>query len=114
MSTISSTIGCSGESSRKGHFDLGMSSIQATTIISSHCNSGENSTSGCNSSAVTTLTSSSSAGLPLTTLTVMESPRLSASRFEAYNWQAYMPTLKDRMATIFNCEILADVYFIVG
>lgn len=43
----------------------------------------------------------------------MESPNLSL-RNGSYNWQAFMSTLKDRMATIFNCELLADVHFVVG
>lgn len=91
---------------------LGMSSIEATSIISSHCNT-ENNTSTSNSAAITKLTASSISGLPVSALTVMESPNL-YSRHGSYNWQAFMSTLKDRMATIFNRELLADVHFIVG
>lgn len=91
---------------------LGMSSIEATSIISSHCNT-ENNSSASNAAAITKLTASSISGLPVSALTVMESPNLSA-RTGSYNWQAFMPTLKDRMATVFNHELLADVHFIVG
>lgn len=32
----------------------------------------------------------------------------------AYNWQATKKTIKERMAFMFNSEILADVHFVVG
>ncbi|OTF69985.1 hypothetical protein BLA29_000199 [Euroglyphus maynei] len=90
-----------------------ISSIQATKIISNHSNVDNINSSNANlpSTAVTTLTSSST-GLPVSALTVMESPKMLNNR--SHNWQAYMPTLKHRMATIFNRDILADVYFLVG
>ncbi|XP_054159112.1 BTB/POZ domain-containing protein 2-like [Oppia nitens] len=31
-----------------------------------------------------------------------------------FNWQASKPTIKERMSSIFNREVLADVHFIVG
>lgn len=99
------------KANKHNSLDLGMSSIQATTIISNHCNT-ENIIHSPNA-AVTKLTSSSS-GLPVTALTVMEMSNLSPSRVDVYNWQAFMPTLKDRMAAIFNREFLSDVHFIVG
>ncbi|KAH9419557.1 BTB/POZ domain-containing protein 1 [Dermatophagoides pteronyssinus] len=90
-----------------------ISSVQATKIISNHSNIDNINSSNVNltSAAVTTLTSSST-GLPVSALTVMESPKILNNR--SHNWQAYMPTLKHRMATIFNRDILADVYFLVG
>lgn len=90
-----------------------ISSIQATKIISNHSNIDNINSSNTNltSTAVTTLTSSST-GLPVSALTAMESPKILNNR--SHNWQAYMPTLKHRMATIFNRDILADVYFLVG
>lgn len=97
---------------KKNPFELGLSSIEVTSIISSHCNT-ENNTSASNSAAITKLTASSVSGLPVSALTVMESPNL-YPRTGSYNWQAFMSTLKDRMATIFNRELLADVHFIVG
>ena len=96
---------------QKNPFDLGISSIEATTIISNHCNTENN--TNASATAVTKLTSSSTSGFPVAALTVMESPNLS-SHTGSYNWQAFMSTLKDRMATIFNCELLADVHFLVG
>lgn len=91
-----------------------MSPIQATTIISNHSNTDNSSNSPNSTAAITKLTSSSSSGLPLSTLTVMEMPNLSLSKVGVYNWQAFMPTLKDRMSAIFNREFLSDVHFIVG
>lgn len=89
-----------------------ITSVHATKIISNHCNSdNSNSNSNINSEAITTLTSSSF-GLPVPSVTVLESPKLSSSGM--HNWQAHLPSLKDRMATILNTDILADVYFIVG
>lgn len=94
-------------------FGLRMTPIEATTIISSHCNTPNNISFRNNSNAITKLSSSSS-GFPVTALTVMESPKINSSRKASYNWQAFTSNIKDRMATIFNCELLADVHFIVG
>lgn len=100
----------------RNSFDFGMSSVQATTIISNHSHTEiTRNVTNASQHAITTLTSSSSC-LPVTTLTVMESPKLSTFSInnKVYNWQTLMPTVKHRMATIFNSEILADVYFLVG
>lgn len=101
---------------QRNSLDFGMSAVQATTIISNHSHTDiTRNVTNAAQHAITTLTSSSLCQ-PVTTLTVMESPKLSTFSInnKVYNWQTLMPTIKHRMATIFNSEILADVYFLVG